>query len=201
MIATLLLLAACGGKDAATGTTGPGETTSSTLPLQTSSKADLHLVRGRQLARLLEQALEIPRDEVCLELGSVDCFDIHRVTLGATLWTISLYDPVETIGLTTPTTLDRILLKSCWTRLQADRAGNPVVFGHVDLEGTDLPDDALQAQVAELANRFWKRDPLPEEVAALGELHDTVLAEGGDNAEWAWLACYAVASTTETLFY
>lgn len=78
--------------------------------------------------------------------------------------------------------------------------GQPaVVFGYVDPAGATVETVAGTDQLTELYRRLLARDPLQAEVDALLGLHAAVLAEGGINADWLLLSCFAIGSTTKAL--
>jgi hypothetical protein len=167
-----------------------------------ASRASLKMKRWRQLSLDLQGALELTEDQVCREAGLYDCSALHVVPLGGLSRDNGVFEPRQELAVTTTLAVERVTLQACWNRLELDRAADtPAVF-HADLlEGSDASQDELEAQATELVRRFWARDPLPEELGLLTGLHAGVLEDGGGDAEWAWLTCFTVATSSEALLY
>ena len=69
-------------------------------------------------------ALSLDPATLCREVGTYDCFDVHRIPLrGVEPYTLGAYEPVEDTTVTTPLAVDRIALSACRDRAIAD-------FGH-----------------------------------------------------------------------
>ena len=176
--------------------------------LAPAARADLRLKRWRQLQLDLEGALRLSSDELCRETGLYDCTDLHVVPLGGVSVPNGLYRPVDTISATTGLAMERLVLQACFNRLQKDQLlqadGEAAeVFGAVDLSAgaTSAGAEARAAQATILYQRLLARDPLSAELAALEGLADTLSAEGGADADWALMACFAVGTSTEALVY
>jgi hypothetical protein len=175
---------------------------------RTSTKNDLQWKRYAALEADLVRGLELDADAVCTELGRANCINgVHLVPLGGN-------DPIETNMLqpsgeplaTTPSVVDRVLLSACGSRVALDAAGgrlSAVVFRELDLQGAApaASDPAVRATVVELYRRLLARDPDAREV----ELISTLAADGDGNAvraaDFATVACFAIGSTTEFLFF
>jgi hypothetical protein len=108
---------------------------------------------------------------------------------------------------TTPFAIDRIVLSACSERVRRDREAGPAdarVFSQFALDGdAPAPDDAAAAQlVTALYRRLLARDPVEHEVPLLA-----ALAANPDDgrpiaaADFAAIACYAIGTTTEFLFF
>lgn len=210
MMVLLLSLLACGNTPKGPAPVDGGATDGGSddeLLAAPAARADLRLKRWRQLSLDLEGALELPADVLCQETGLYDCRDLHVVPLGGTSVANGLYDTINTVSATTGLAMERFVLQACWNRAKADKAlldaGSPaVVFGHLDDPYGTAPSQAeLTAQTGELYRRLLARDPLDAEVAALTDLHRTVIEEGGVSADWAVLACFTIGTTTEALTY
>lgn len=168
----------------------------------TSTRADLRVKRWRQLSLDLQGALELAEDEVCKEIDRFQCTSMHVVQLGGISDDNGVYQPQEQLSVTAGLATERVVLQACTHRMEADReADEPVVFGHVDLEGDTLEAAEAEAQSTELWRRLLARDPSPEELTGAMELHTSVLASGGDNAAWAVMLCFALGTSTEALTY
>jgi hypothetical protein len=188
----------------------PGDPPAATLDgLATSTKNDLLWKRARALQNGLAQALAIPPEDVCNEFGRYACVDlVHQVPLGGNdPFAQGLYEPLRTPSTTTALSFDRVVLAACSAAVEIDAARPaPVVFrGHALT--TEPLVDAADARVGArflgttLVQRLHGREPQSTELAALEELivdDDGAPVSGRDFAK---LACFAVASTTENLFY
>ena len=200
----LVLLVGCPG-----GVTDPDPTPAPADGIEgfgVSIKGDLKLKRWRQISRDLEGALALPADAICNETGLYPCSDLHAVPLGGVSLENGLFRAVDTVSVTSGLATERFVLSACWQRLQRDLdpeqdAGAPVVFGHVPPDDTTLDPEGGEAQVVDLYRRLLARDPLPEEVSAVVGMHEGIVQDGGRNAEWAVLACFAIGTSTEGLMY
>jgi hypothetical protein len=113
-----------------------------------------------------------------------------------------LFDPRDTMGVTTGLAMERLTLAACWNRLSMDRESpEPVVFQHIDLDQDTPTREQAEAQVIELTRRFWARDPTHLEMQALIVLHNDLHVVGGGNAEWGLMVCWALGTSTEALMY
>jgi hypothetical protein len=198
-LALALLLSGCGSDDVAPDDQAPG--------LEPSSDPDLQWKRSAAVERDLMRALELSSDQLCREVGVAPCFSqVHLVALGGhDPFGLGLYESVAAPLATTPIAVDRVALSGCVARADLDHAAGDaaVVFGAIDLaEPAPAADDPqVAAMVTELYHRLLARDPLATEIEALGEL---TLDEAGEpiaGRDFAVLACYAVATTTEFLFF
>jgi hypothetical protein len=127
--------------------------------------------------------------------------EVHHVALGgAAPFSLGLHKALPAPMLSTAVVVDRVVLSACSTRVAKDVEGPAVVFTAIDLEDERAPsagDEAFDVTVTALYRRFLARDPTDEEVSVLGDL----VTEPMTAREFAILACYAVGSTTEFLFY
>ncbi|HET6584945.1 MAG TPA: hypothetical protein VFG69_15925 [Nannocystaceae bacterium] len=190
-LAGVLLAAACGGEAAALDE-----------PLTKSTRARLLWKRNVALEQDIVRALELEPDEVCNELGTASCTrEVHHVALGgAAPFSLGLHKPLPTPMLSTAVVVDRVVLSACSNRVAKDVEGPAVVFTAIDLQDERAPaasDEAFAATVTALYRRFLVRDPTAPEIAAIGDLVEEPMTA----QEFAILACYAVGSTTEFLFY
>jgi len=167
----------------------------------TSTRADLRLKRWRQLSLDLEGALSLTADQICLEAGVYDCVDLNVVPLGGVSVANGVFEHPNTLQATSGLAIERLALQACYNRLVLDLEGDPVVYTEVDLAAGSATDAEAEAQITGLSRRILARDPLPEEIAALSGLRADVADEGGDNADWVTLVCFALATSTEALTY
>lgn len=204
---TLAALAGCPTSDKPTPTTPPGE-----APLSEqaqSTKNALVWKRAIALRNSLAQALFLDPSDICDELGKYSCIElVHQVPLGGNdPINQSLYEPLQSPGTTTALSFDRLVLSACSKAVDYD-AGRPapVVFRGHELTTAPLTDTA-DAKVGarffakEFYPRVLAREPLESELLAIETL---IVDDNGapvSGLDFAKMACFAVASTTENLFY
>jgi hypothetical protein len=174
-----------------------------------STKNELLWKRTRALQNGLAEALAIPPEDVCNELGRFPCIDlVHQVPLGGNdPFEQGLYEPLRAPSTTTALSFDRVVLSACSIAVEIDagRAAQVVFRGHA-LTADPLVDekDAIEgARIlgATLIERFHGRAAQPRELEVLEELLVDDDGAPVSGMTFAKLACFAVASTTETLFY
>lgn len=175
--------------------------------LEPSKDPDVQWKRAAAVEHDLTRALELTPDQLCLEVGTAPCVSqVHLVALGGhDPFGLGLYESVDTPLATTPIALDRVALSGCAARADLDQAAGAaaIVFKGFDLAAPTPAADApeLAAMIAELYHRLLARDPLESEIAALLELRVDDSGEPIRGRDFATLACYAVATTTEFLFF
>lgn len=173
-------------------------------PVAASTRNHLVWKRYHALEQDLSRALELSPDELCTELGRFRCVgEVHLAGLGGhDPFAQGLYEPLSEPLVTTPLALDRIALAACGARVERDRVA-PVVFTALDLDGeAPLADaEAFSGTIDGLYRRLLGRDPIEAEYTRLAAL---LVDDDGDpvsSAEFAHLACFAVATTTEFSFF
>lgn len=175
--------------------------------IEPSNDPDLQWKRAAAVERDLMRALELSSEQLCLEVGVAPCVEqVHLVALGGhDPFGLGLFESLEAPLATTPIALDRVALSGCVARADLDRAAGDaaVVFTAFDLAAAAPAGDDPQvaAMLTELYHRLLARDPLATELEALGELTLDEAGEPISGREFAVLACYAVATTTEFLFF
>lgn len=203
----LAALAGCPASDKPPPNPAPGDT-----PLAEqaqSTKNALVWKRAVALRNSLAQALFIDADDICDELGRYSCIDlVHQVPLGGNdPIDLSLYEPLQTPGTTTALSFDRLVLSACSKAVDYDAArAAPIVFrGHALTADplTDTADAKFGARffAKEFYARVLARVPLESELAAIETL---IVDDNGapvSGIDFAKTACFAIASTTENLFY
>ncbi len=173
----------------------PGDAGSAAVDYRSRAPA-LKRKDGEQLSRDLAQALEIGRNEVCLELGQYDCAEeAHKISLGGVEpYRLRIDEPLPGVGVAGPIAVERVALSACGLRARKDFEGPepPVVFGPLGSAG-----GSRAAVVDDLYERLLGRAPDPEERAMLSEW----TAPGMTDRDFAVLACFVVATSLEHLFY
>lgn len=159
------------------------------------------------VTRDLQRALALGEDEVCNELGSRRCAEVYKIPLGGSdAANQGINRPPSEPLLTTTLALERTVLSACIHRVDADKAGSPVVFGQIDLERPDLPlsdaniDAAVSAQIVALYRRLLSRDPTTDEIARLKALVVDADGQPISARDFAVLSCFAVGTSTDFLF-
>lgn len=207
-LVTGLALAGCGGDGSGndTGTGDPQDPDQVTQPA--SSRSRLKRKRPPLLAADLGQALDLPRAAICRELSGAspgaghDCFEAHHILLGGVEpYQLRIDKPLRTPTVAAPMAVDRIVLSACGERVARDFATPDEAVVFMEVAGRAAPgDDARAAVAARLYERLLARPARAVEIDALVEFH-AELGAGARARDWAQLACYAVGTTTEYLFY
>jgi hypothetical protein len=159
--------------------------------LKASARANVRFKRAERFNADLAQSLDLSVDEVCLELDAYPCSgDVHRVSLGGSdPYGTGLYEGWKETGPSTPLVVERIVISACQKRvaLDFDTPNSAKIFqsGKADA-----------ASVTLLYQRALQRSPTEAEVA-----HVLGLATDVPVRTRAALACFAVLSTSEFLFY
>ena len=213
---TLALAAACGGDDtkgrtsSGAGGAGTGGMGTGGVPEPTpiSAKATVKLKTRERLIADLAQTLSLSSDELCKELGSYDCGEVHAIALGADAYGAGVSEPLKSSAVTTPIAVDRLVLSACQLRAHRD-IGTPkaaalyVGLDIVDGKLSDVESAPVTDALRNLYHRGHLRDPKPTELAHLQQLYLDVEAAGSPTParDWAALSCYAVLTTMESVFY
>jgi hypothetical protein len=209
-IGALLALAAC--SNPSSPAPAPKDPAPAVDPLDgvaASTKNELLWKRARAVESGLAQALAIPVEDVCNELDRYSCIGlVHQVPLGGNdPFAQGLYEPLRAPSTTTALSFDRVVLAACSAAVEIDAARPaPIVFrGHplTDAPLTDAADAVIGADLlgTTLVRRVHGREP---EAGELTALHELLVDDDGapvSGRTFAKLACFAVASTTENLFY
>lgn len=202
-VALALVLAGCGADDQ-----GPADDDGEApTAIEPSKDPDLQWKRAAAVERDLMRALELTSEQLCLEVGTAPCVSqVHLVSLGGhDPYGLGLYESLDAPLATTPIALDRVALSGCAARADLDAALGEaaIVFKGLDLT-KDAPaadDPKVAAMLTELYHRLLARDPIADELAALAELTVDDDGERIGGRDFAVLACYAIATTTEFLFF
>jgi hypothetical protein len=179
-------------------------------PFGVSTKANLRFKRNKRLVADVGRALSLPVEGVCREFGLYDCGTfVHTIALGGVEpYVANLNEPLPETTVTTPIAAERVVLTACAQRVDLDLAGPAAeIFGGLAIgEDGRLADPAGPAPreaIARLYRRAVLREPTAAEVEHLLGLHRDVAADGAPGAarDWAVLACHAVLTSVEALFY
>lgn len=166
--------------------------------------ADSIWKRSSMLKADLANALSLPADQLCFELGTYSCIDIaHNFALGGRdPFARAQYQSMEKPSQLTPTAFERTILNTCIERVKRDTA-QPVVFRYYPLDKTlnDTPDSKIQAQIEELYRRFYQRTPTAAEVSIALTLADRGRFGATGMANFSQALCLAIGSQWAYLFF
>ncbi len=162
---------------------------------------------GERYASDLAAALDLPREAICRELGIYDCVgEAHRIVLGGVEpYTLGVREPLAQLPVTAPIAQDRVALSACAERIERDLEG-PEALLLADVDVAVPTSEQLELAVGRLYERLLLRDADAHELRALGDFYSTVRDVGGAagreaTRDWGILACFAVATTFESIFY
>ena len=172
-----------------------------------STSSNLQWKRYAAFEADLATALELTAENLCLEFGKEPCIrKVHLVPLGG-------HEPFETGMLaaaaeplaTTPTVVERVVLNACGNRVELDKAAvkDARVFKHFPLDAAaPSPEtDANRALVRDLFRRLLVRNATDSDLEAVGALAVDDDGKAVPAAEFARLACFAIGSSAEFLFF
>ncbi|MCB9523753.1 MAG: hypothetical protein H6702_10320 [Myxococcales bacterium] len=176
-------------------------------PIVASDKARVQF-KGPRWANDLAVGLNLPKRELCRELGQADCMDeVHHIALGGVeAYRLGVREALPVAPATAAIAAERIALSACIKRVDQDLAdpAEAWIFGPL-ADASGLPDDAALLPLAQaLYDKLLRRDATPAEAQALVDFAAEVRADGATQAparDWAVLTCFAVASSLESLFY
>lgn len=206
VLALTLVSSGCSTGSSSGGTGGTGGPSGSDAV--ESAKARVKFKEQGRFVRDLAAALELPRNEVCKELGLYDCYEVaHRITLGGVEpYRRGIRDPLPVAPVTAPIAVDRVALSACSTRVDRDfdSPADASMFG--ELAELGATEETLERSARTIYDRVLRRDATSDEVDSLVAFYDEAVdaVEGTDDEparEWAIASCFAVATTLEGLFY
>jgi hypothetical protein len=198
----------CGSSDkseAAPGGTPTATPTTTTTTPPTTTESRKARVRFKGLTRLqsdLSLAFALPPAELCTELGTAPCVEVHRIALGGVMpYTRGIHEPLPLRSVSNAAAVDRLVLSACDRRAELDFAGATpaVLFG--DLTDGALADASVEKAARKLYNALLQRDETAEERAALVAFAGEQRAKGTTARDVAALSCYAIGTSVEALFY
>ena len=166
-----------------------------------SARPRVKFKTAERYAADLSTALELPRESLCTELEDFDCVDVHRIALGEVdAFGLRLFEPLENMPLTAPIAVDRIGLTACGERAALDFASPGQAVSFVEVASGDDSQASRDAVVRRLYLQLLLREATDREVEQVGNMHDE-LPEADRTQTWAQMACFAIATSTEALFY
>jgi hypothetical protein len=161
---------------------------------------------GERYLRDLAESLEIPREEICLELSRYDCADkAFRIVLGGVdPYDIRIMQPLDQASLASPIAFDRVALQVCSGRVARDRADPAASILFKRAAGR--PDAAWRDALADrLYDRILRRSPDAGERQRMAGFLEGLEARSDRSAkaqaDQTILACFALASSAEAAFY
>ena len=166
-----------------------------------SARPRVKFKTAQRYATDLSTALEISRETLCTELDDFDCVEVHRIALGEVdAFGLRLFEPLENMPLTAPIAVDRIGLTACGERAQLDfdTPGQAVSFTEVASGGAS--EGNRTAVVERLYRQLLLREATDREVEQVTAMYDD-LPSNNQAQTWAQMACFAIATSTEALFY
>lgn len=172
-------------------------------PVAEAARAALKFKNGRRWARDLSASLDIPRDQLCRELGRFECFEeVYRITLGGVEpELLRIWEPLEGLS-TAPIAVDRVALAACTQRVERDLSGPAVLFPELAVPGALERAEARELAARRVFDRLLRRDALEREVSRVSGLWESVRGESGaPERDWAILACFVAATMAENLHY
>jgi len=203
---SLVLVSACSNAESS----GAGART-----CEPTSKAETPTVResllwkrGGALTNDLGRALSLSQDELCTELGTTACGEVHRVALGSSdPFGSGLVQAVASPLATSAIATDRVALGACSKRVDLDAKDKPKVFTNIDLSSGDMP--TKQADVAQFASdvgtllyrRLLARVPTESELGIIEKLAVDADGKPVSKIDFVKLTCFAIATTSEFLLY
>jgi hypothetical protein len=173
-----------------------------------SNRPRVKFKSGQRYVNDLSRALELPRLELCQELGLYDCVDeVHNITLGGVEpYAKGIREPLPVAPVTAPIAADRVALSACDKRAAADfeDPSGAVLFAEVAQAGAQAGEEDYQAVSRRLYEVILAREPEDFEVQNLAAFTAEVREEvGADRVprQWSTMSCFMVATSMEALFY
>ncbi len=166
--------------------------------------ADVMWKRATVLRNDLAQALALPPDRLCFELGQYSCTDlVHNFALGGRdPFARAQYTSMEKPSQLTATAFERTVLQSCIQRIKKDGT-EPQVFRFYAVNKTlnDTNDALIKQQVEDLYRRFFQRSASGAELTTALKLADRNRFGTVPMDQWSQALCLAVGSQWANLFF
>lgn len=182
------------------------------VALAASAKNELLWRRYRALEQGLANGLVIDESRLCNELGRFSCVEqVHLVALGGNdAFEQGLHEPVPEPTGSTAVAVERLVWSACVEAVNADAArAVRRVFLDLDLSEAagplDLSDQAqawaVEDTIRNLYRQLHAREPIDAERQELMRLSTDDDGHPLHPRDFALLSCFAIASTTETVFF
>lgn len=176
------------------------------LFMSTQVQAAAMWKRATMLRNDLAQALSLPAEHLCFELGTYSCTDmVHNFALGGRdPFTRAQYTSMEKPSQLTATAFERTVLQSCIKRIKKDLSeSKPQVFRFYPLNKTlnDTSNEHIQQQVQDLYQRFFQRPASDAETAVALRLADRSRFGSISMDQWSQALCLTVGSQWAHLFF
>lgn len=177
--------------------------------LARSVTGNLHFKGPERLNTDFAAALELQPEEVCKELGQYACVGVHNLALGGVdPYGPGVYEASPVTAVTTPLVVERLAWGACAQRVDKDLVApsRAVVFRGVPMTGpklTNADGPEVVAVIGEMVRRGLAREPYENEVTRYVQLAKDLEASGTAEParEWMRSLCFAVLSSTESVFY
>jgi hypothetical protein len=160
--------------------------------------------RATILKNDLAQALSLPADQLCAELGTYSCTDtVHNFALGGRdPFARAQYTSMEKPSQLTATAFERTILQSCIQRLKKD-SSEPKVFRFYALDKNldETSDELIKQQIQDLYQRFFQRPASSAEVTTAMKLVDRNRFGSTSMDQWSQALCLAIGSQWAYLFF
>ncbi len=171
-----------------------------------SKRNNLKFKGGDRFSNDLATGLSLEKETLCKELGLYDCAAIaHKITLGGTEpYVQTVYTAINERTVSSSNAVERMALSACSKRSTLDftKAAEAVVFQELATSPASPAKAALTSVVSRLYQRLLGREATTEESARLVEFYDDLKAsEKAPARAFATYACFAVATSEESLFY
>jgi len=181
------------------------EKPSPTVVVAGTEKFNLNWKRVAAIEADLSTALSLTPETLCNELNLYSCTkEVHLAELGGhDPFESGNYSPLSNSSLTSPVSLDRIVLTACTNKVNAEISGTKTVFKFLNLAkytGSIATAD-FRNQINELYHRFMLRDPSAVEISNLEQLKTNEAGSEISNIDFAVLACYVIGTNVENIFY
>lgn len=172
--------------------------------ISTQLQANVMWKRAAILKYDLAQALSLPAEQLCAELGTYSCIDtVHNFALGGRdPFARAQYTSMERPSQLTATAFERTMLQSCTQRIKMD-GSDPKVFRFYALNKTlgNTSDELIQEQIQELYQRFFQRPASSSEVTTALKLADRHRFGSKGMDQWSQALCLAIGSQWAYLFF
>ena len=179
-------------------------------PVARSARGNLRFKGPERINADFAAALDLHAESVCTELGLYPCTSmVHNVALGGVdPYGPGLYESSGVTASTTPLVIDRIAWAACTLRVHSD-LGTPAaatIFKDIPQVGKKLanPDGVeVRGLITLLTQRALLRNPYRNEVERYIELAKAIEATGNAEPAKSWMqsVCFAILSSTESIFY